>query len=281
MTTGRPGLGVSLSAVDPDFLERVLPLVDYLEVDPELVAEHIDDRPRIQSQALELIADAARHVPIIIHGTGLSLGSHNGYNDTYLRLLDELLTVTTPCWHSEHLGYTHVDGEFLGTMLTLPRTAQTLDMVCTRISEITARYSFPFLLENIIRLLPDEPAEYTEAAFLNAIVERTGCGLLLDLYNVECDSQNNGFDIPAFFDELSLEAVREIHLACGEESDGLLLDVHAHPTRECTVTLAREVSAKTGWLQCITFELLKDALAWVGLDGVELELRRLRAVLLP
>jgi len=271
---------VSLCAADPLFLERVLPLVDYLEVDPEVVAELHGGRPRIQPRALELVAEAARRVPIIVHGTGLSIGSHGGYSDAYLRLLDELLTVATPAWHSEHLGYTEVDGEFLGTMLTLPRTRQAADMVCERVADIQARYPFPFLLENIIRLLPDERAEYSEAGFLNAIVRSTGCGLLLDIYNLECDAHNNGFDIPRFLDELDLDAVREFHLACGQESDGLLLDVHIHETRDCTLALARDVGARAPRLACVNFELLKDALLWMGLDGLEQELRRLRGALL-
>jgi hypothetical protein len=96
MTAGRPRLGVSLSGADPRFLMSVAPLVDFLEVDPEVVAEYKNGRPRIQPRALELISDAAGRVAIVVHGTDLSIGSHNGYSTDYLRLLDELLTVWLP-----------------------------------------------------------------------------------------------------------------------------------------------------------------------------------------
>ena len=276
----RAGLGVSLSAADPLFLTRVLPLIDYLEVDPDVMAEYHHGQPRIQPLALELIREASRHVPVLIHGTGLSIGSHQGYSREYLRLLDELLQIVTPAWHSEHLGFVDVDGEFLGTMLTVPRTEEALDLVCERVRAIQARYALPFLLENVIRLLPDERADYSEAGFLNAIVAGTGCGLLLDLYNLECDAQNNLFDLDGFLNDLRLDAVREFHLACGEESDGLLLDVHLRETRACTVALARRVAARAPSLQCVNFELLKDGLLWMGIEGLEEELRRLRRELL-
>src|SRR5205823_101733 len=99
-----------------------------------------------------------------------------------------------------------------------------LDMVCARVQALQERYPVPFLLENIVHILPDHPAEYTDAAFLNALTARTGCNLILDIYNLECDAHNTGFDIPAFLDELDLSAVRELHLACGVEYRGLLLD---------------------------------------------------------
>lgn len=277
----RVGLSVSLSAADPVFLDAVLPLVDGLEVDPEVMSEYHRGHPRIQPQALELIAQAAQRVPILIHGTGLSLGSHEGPSDGCLRLLDQVLGVCSPLWHSEHLGTTLVDGEFLGTMLTLPRTEVMLEMVCRRVQAVQRRYpQLPFLLENIVRLLPDEPADFGEAAFLNAIVRETGCGLLLDLYNLECDAHNNGLNLTAFLDELNLDAVREFHLANGQKHDGLLMDVHVQATREETVALARVTAPRCAQLDFINFEVMKDALNWLGLDGVAEELRHLRTELL-
>ena len=81
-----------------------------------------------------------------------------------------------------------VDGENLGTMLALPKTRQALDMICERVEMIQARYRLPFLLENIVHILPDYPGDYSEAGFLNAISEQTDCSLLLDVYNLECDA---------------------------------------------------------------------------------------------
>ena len=102
------------------------------------------------------------------------------------------------------------------------------------IGEIQARFELPFLLENIVHLLPDYPGDYADAAFLNELVTRTGCGLLLDVYNLECDAANYGFDIDAFLDELDLEAVGELHVAGGVERDGMQVDVHSRLTEPST-----------------------------------------------
>jgi len=226
---------------------------------------------------LSSIGDAAR---IIVHGIGLSIGSHSGWSDRYLQLLDELLAHVDIAWHSEHLGYTIVDGENIGTMLAMPKTREALDMLAERILAIQDRYRQPFLVENIIHMLPDCPGDYSDAGFLNALVDRTGCGLLLDVYNLECDAHNHGFDTEAFLAELDLTRVREVHVACGSNYRGFLLDAHSKTTRESTIELARRViELAAGSVQVVTYELLREAVPMLGHDVIVDELRRLRIAL--
>jgi uncharacterized protein (UPF0276 family) len=214
---------------------------------------------------------------IIVHGVGLSIGSYDGWCERYLQMLDQLFEQVEIAWHSEHLAYSMVEGEFLGTMLTLPRTEQVLDMVCERILALQHRYGVPFLLEHAISLLPEYDSEYSQAGFLNALTERTGCGLILDAYNLECDAYNQGLDISAFLAELRLQHVREIHLANGVNMHGFQLDVHSRPTRESTITLAEEVVARArGAVQVVTYELLREAVPALGHDTIVKELERLR-----
>jgi uncharacterized protein (UPF0276 family) len=195
-------------------------------------------------------------------------------------LLDTLFEQLDVVWHSEHLAYTTVNGENLGTMLALPKTDQVLDMICERVSALQTRYGLPFLLENVVHLLPDFPGNYSEAGFLNALTERTGCGLLLDAYNLECDAQNNEFDIDAFLDELNMKAVREIHVACGTELEGFLVDVHTRTTRDSTIALAQHILQKAEKVEVVTFELLHQAIPILGYQAITNELMRLRQHLL-
>jgi len=74
-------------------------------------------------------------------------------------------------------------------------------------------------------------ATMSEIEFLRAVVNRTGCGLLLDVSNVYVCSVNHGFDPIAYVDLFPLEHVREIHLAGfsedrGDPEDPLLIDTH-------------------------------------------------------
>ena len=165
-------------------------------------------------------------------------------------------------------------------MLALSRTESMLDLVCERIRRLQEMYGLPFLVENIVHLLPDAPSDYTEAAFLNALARRTGCGLILDLYNIECDAHNHGFDILAFLDELEMEHVREIHLAGGAIHRGYRLDVHSRFVADSTIDLTRQVIPRAKNLRAITYELLPHAVAALGHDAVASELSRLNGAFL-
>ena len=214
--TGRPLLAFAYEGCNPDLLDKVLPLVDMLELPPDSYGNAEGGKVTFTEGAMAQIDKAlAAGKQMIAHGIGLSMGSYDGMHEPYLTFLDAFLERVPVAWHSEHLGYTRVHGDFLGTMLHIPRTKQALDMICDRVMRIQDRYQIPFLVENIVRLLPDDDNDYTDAAFINAVCERTGCGLLLDAYNLECEIFNNGLDIDAFLDEINLANVREIHVACG------------------------------------------------------------------
>lgn len=275
--TAGVAVGVTYEGRDPRLLERVLPFVDYLEVTLETIAEANGDEISLSSEIMRELKNVGNAAQIIVHGVGLSIGSHEGCSPTYFRLLDEFLEQVGVVWHSEHLGYTKVDDQQLGIMLALPKTEEALDMVCERVNTIQARYKLPFLLENIVHVIPDFPGEYSEAGFLNALTARTGVGLILDVYNLECDAHNHKFDIPAFLNELHLSSVRELHVACGVEHDGILLDVHSRLTRPSTIELAQQVVKQSGGSpRVVVYEFMPEAVPGLGHDAIAAELHRLR-----
>jgi hypothetical protein len=53
----------------------------------------------------------------------------------------------------------------------------------------------------------------SEGEFLSAVVERSQCGLLLDVNNAYVNSVNLGLDLEAFLASLPADSVQEIHLA--------------------------------------------------------------------
>ena len=67
-------------------------------------------------------------------------------------------------------------------------------------------------------MLPDPDGDYDEAGFLNELCKRTGCGLVLDVYNLECDEHNHGLDIDRFLGALELGAVHELDVAAAPRS---------------------------------------------------------------
>ena len=118
--------------------------------------------------------------------------------------------------------------------LPLPFTEEALALLAPRAAALGSRYAAPFLLENFTYYLPDLPSDdgRDEVAFLNDLTERSGCGLLLDLYNFYCNAVNFRFDPYAALSRLRLDRVIEIHIAGGATHDGFQLDVHSKTTPE-------------------------------------------------
>ncbi len=271
----RPALATSYQGGEPALLESILPLVDYIEVTPDTIAELTDNGTHPNPNTLAELKDIGQAARLIAHGVGLSIGSHDGYSEEYLALLDQLFSQFDIAWHSEHLAYTTVDGEGLGTMLALPRTKEMLDVVCERVHRVQERYRVPFLLENVVHILPDYGGEYSDAAFLNQIAANTGCGLILDVYNLECDAFNYGFDVAAFMNELNLAHVREIHLAGGVRHRGFQLDVHSRATADSTLRLADSVCERAPHIRAVTYEFLREAIPHLGHANICAELTRI------
>jgi uncharacterized protein (UPF0276 family) len=276
-----PALATTYEGLGIDLLQQIVPLVDYLEIPPDSISRTQGGHTWLRPESLDEIESVTPQVGIIVHGIGLSIGSFDRWNDSYIQLLDAFFSRFTPRWHSEHLGYTTVGGENLGTMLALPRTEAMLDLICERIRLIQERYKVPFLVEHIIHLLPDAPADYTPAGFVNEITSRTGCGLILDAYNLECDRHNFNFDIAEFLDELDLGPVKELHVAGGFEGDGFQLDIHSRPTADSTLDLARTIIRQCPNLEIVTYEILKEAIPTMGYAGLCAELSRVREAIAP
>ena len=270
-------IGATYEGRDPALLERMLPLVDYIEVTLETISETTADGISLNREIMAELKNIGNATQIIVHGVSLSIGSHEGCAPTYLKLLDDFLEQIDVAWHSEHLAYTKVDGEHLGIMLAMPKTEETLDMVTERVRAIQERYRLPFLLENVVHVIPDYPGTYSDAGFLNALAARTGCGLILDVYNLECDAHNYGFNIPGFLRELDPGNIRELHVACGVEHNGILLDVHSQLARNSTVALAQDVVQRAdGNAQVVVYEFMPEAVPGLGHDAIADQLIRLK-----
>lgn len=272
-------IGTSYEAADAAFLDAILPGVDYVEVIPDTLAVREGKRNVIPERTLRQLEAIAGQATVIVHGVGLSIGSFDNWNEDYFRLLDQVLEAVPAAWHSEHLAFTHVDGRFSGTMLSLPRSREALDLVAERVRRIMGRYPLPFLIENTVNVLPDPPAEMSEAAFLNRLTGETGCGLLLDIYNLECNAHNQGYAVEEFLDELDFAAVRELHVAGGTKHRGLMLDIHSRRTRDATRQLLPDVLERASAVDAVIYEIMPEALPALGYRAWADELQTLRTLI--
>jgi uncharacterized protein (UPF0276 family) len=272
---GGPALGFSYEGRPAGLLEAVAPYVDLIEVIPDCVVGPDD---RLQSAPLEDLDRHAAHLPVAYHGIGLSIGTVDGWNTGYLDALDALIDYRTPVWHSEHLGFSIVDGHFLGTMGALPSTPEVIDVVASRARLLRDRYGLGVLFEHVATPIP-RPDEMSLAGFLNELHRSSGCGILLDLHNLECDADNGLLDVDAFLAELDYDAVREIHVAGGIWDSGFHLDVHSGLPASSTRDLLRRVLPRCRNVDAVVFELLAEAVPLVGRHAIVAQLTDLRRLL--
>lgn len=274
-----PRLGFSWEGGDPDLRDAVLPLVDVLELTPETLVRLEDGRVRLDPDRLGTLDALRDRVAFTIHGVSLSIASCSGWNAAYLDLVEEMVGRLPVLWHSEHLGWTVEGGEFVGTMFPVPRIPEALGMLVGRIARIRERIPLPFLLENVSCLVPTPYDEMDLGEFLRRMCEETGCGLLLDLRNLECDAANEGRDPEEILSTLPLEHVREIHIAGGVAHRGWQVDVHSRTVAGSTLDLLRRWAPRMPELGLVVWELMSEAFPVLGADRIAEELRRLRGVL--
>lgn len=187
---------------------------------------------------------------ISLHGVGLSIGGPGRLDPAHLLRLRALIERYQPESFSEHLAWSSHGAAYLNDLLPLPYTEETLALVCDHIDEVQERLGCRMLLENPSTYILFEQSTLAETAFLRDVVQRTGCGLLLDVNNVFVSSTNHRGDPRAYLADYPLEAVGEIHLGGHSAEDlpsgPLLIDAHGSPVADPVWTLYAEVIAQTG-----------------------------------
>jgi hypothetical protein len=172
--------------------------------------------------------------PLSIHGVGLSIGADGPLDPEHLDRLAGLLDRYAPQSFSEHLAWSSHGGVFFNDLLPLPYNQATLNRVCDHLDQAQERLQRRILLENPATYLEFTASTLDEAAFMTAMIRRTGCGLLLDVNNAYVSGINHHRDPKAYIAALPLAEVGEIHLAgFAEDQDAagapLLIDTHGAP----------------------------------------------------
>ncbi|SIQ52799.1 DUF692 domain-containing protein [Pseudacidovorax sp. RU35E] len=221
--TSTPGAGLGLK---PQHFDAALAAdVEglWFEVHPENYL--VDGGPRLAW--LERIG--ARH-PLSLHGVAMSLGGTEPLDRPHLRRFRALVDRLRPVLVSEHLAWSRMGGRYLPDLLPVLRTDAALSRLAARVDEVQQTLGRRLAIENPSHYLRLDGHAWPEADFLAELVTRTGCGLLLDLNNVQVSCRNLGQDAWAYVDAFPAQAVMELHIA-GHAPDpvrgeALLVDTH-------------------------------------------------------
>ena len=224
-----------------------------------------------------------RHT-LVAHGVGLSIASGSTFDIDHVRQLAEWHRRYRFAWISEHLSAVRVQTEVTpdhhaGLALPLAWDRDLLDMLCERVARAQDILGTRLLLENGVVHTPVPGSDMSEEDFMNALVRRTGCGLLLDLHNLHVNAVNLGLDADRFINGLDLDAIGEIHVAGGNSLFGAYLDSHAGACPSEVFGLLERTAPRCRNLAGVTFEFHETYFPGLGDQGVLGQLQQMRAAL--
>jgi hypothetical protein len=270
----RPTVGVGFKPEHYQGIAEAPGPLGFIEIHAE---NYMGDGGLPHAMLTQLRADYA----LSIHGVGLSIGGAGSLDRTHLLRLKALCDRYQPDSFSEHLAWSSHEGTYLNDLLPLPYTEATLAHIIRHIDEVQGTLNRQMLLENPSTYLRFEESTIPETEFLQAIAQRTGCGLLLDINNVFVSSTNHALDPRAYLDAFPLGHVGEIHLGGhSEDSDDegalLLIDAHGSAKADPVWVLYEDTIAKAGPVPTL-IEWDNEVPAWTVLRA---EAERAHAILI-
>jgi len=104
----------------------------------------------------------------------------------------------------------------------------------------------PIAVENVSSYAEFHMSEMTEWEFLNEVVERADCGILVDVNNIYVSSRNHDFDPYEYLNHIPAERVAQIHIAGHSKFEKYILDTHDHPVIDPVWKMYDHMIRRTG-----------------------------------
>jgi uncharacterized protein (UPF0276 family) len=213
----------------PHFLRGEVAPVEWAEVNAEKYIAGDDGKDDAHQQVLRFVRE---RMPVVLHGTSMSLGSVDGYNRSYVQKLAALCEMIEPDLVSDHLCWCGINGVKVPDLLPMPLTEESIDVLVPHILEVQDFLKRPILVENLSTYLECASSQMPEWQFVSEVVRRTGCYLLLDINNVYVSSTNHGSDMHEYLRNVPHDRVRQIHLAGHFDRGDILIDTHSEHVAE-------------------------------------------------
>ena len=231
------GLGLRRALLGP-LLSMGQGAVDFMEVAPE---NWIGVGGRFGKQFLQL----AERYPLVLHGLSLDIGGPDPIDTDLVQSVRGLMDDLNVPLYSEHLTYCAAEGH-LYDLLPIPFTEEAVHYVAARVRQVQDIIGQPIALENA-SYYAQPHTELSEAEFITAVLQESGCDLLLDVNNIYVNSINHCYDAIEFLDALPLQRARYIHVAGHyDEADDLKVDTHGADVIDPVWTLLTQAYQRLG-----------------------------------
>lgn len=216
------GVGVGLRIPHYAHIFSRKPVVDWFEI----ISENFMVDGGRPLAVLDQILERYR---VVQHGVSLYFGSAERLNREHLRRLKALVRRTGTPWLSDHLCWGSVDGRYSHDLLPMPYTFEAAKSTARKIRQAQDFLEVPIIVENVSSYAEFHISEMAEWQFLNEVVERADCGILLDVNNIYVSSRNHSFNANEYLDAVPAERVAQIHIAGHSKYQKYILDTHDHP----------------------------------------------------
>ena len=216
------GIGIGLRIPHYRHILENKPVVDWFEIISE---NYMLDGGRPLA-VLDAILEQYR---VVQHGVSMYFGSVDPLNREHLKRLKALTRRTKTPWLTDHLCWGSVDGRYTHDLMPLPYTWEAIDVTVEKIRQVRDFIEIPVAVENVSSYAEFHESEMTEWEFLNEVVERADCGILLDVNNIYVSSVNHSFDPHTYVASVPAERVAQIHIAGHSRYEKYILDTHDHP----------------------------------------------------
>jgi uncharacterized protein len=222
--------------------------------------------------ALAVLRQGREQFPVSLHGVGLSLGSATGIERWHLQQLALLVGQIEPIRVSDHACFARGS---LGPnqpihaadLLPIPFSQEALDVLVANVQHVQDVLKRPIAVENLSAYIAwnadQDAAPLSEPAFLNALVSRSGCQLLVDVNNIYVNALNGlRLSRPAlgqvevaanalqhcfdWLDQIAPASVAEIHLAGHHVGTDMVIDDHGSQVCDAVWQVYSHASARFG-----------------------------------
>lgn len=216
------GAGLGLRRTLMKTLEEVSPeQIQFMEVAPE-------NWIQVGGRLAKSFRAYTERFPFVCHGLSLSIGSPAALNTELLQAIKQLMREHGIRYYSEHLSYCSDQGQ-LYDLLPIPFTEEAVDYVAERIMRAQDILGQRIAIENSSYYYAPQQ-EMSESEFINAVIRKADCALLLDVNNIYVNSINHGYDPYDFLASLPGERTAYIHIAGHyKEAEDLRVDTHGAP----------------------------------------------------
>jgi uncharacterized protein (UPF0276 family) len=257
------GVGIGLRIPHYRHIFERKPVVDWFEI----ISENFMVDGGRPLAVLDQILERYR---VVQHGVSMYFGSAEPLNREHLRRLKTLVRRTRTPWLSDHLCWGSVDGRYTHDLLPMPYTFEAAAVTARKIREARDFLEVPIAVENVSSYAEFHVSEMTEWEFLNEVVERADCGILLDVNNIYVSSQNHDFDPFEYLNAVSAQRVAQIHVAGHSRYEKYILDTHDHAVIDPVWKLYEHALARAG----VTATLLEWDDRIPSFDEVHAEARK-------